>query len=449
MAGLDMSNLGIALGAGVDEWHRQKDELRQDQRAARDDEQFAWQRDQYARQKAAYDRSQQLQSQRDALLKEYADHDAYVAGLDNVPDEQLGEYIKQGITKYNTSPLFKNGYFANATVLNGQPVIVHGDMARKSSEIIPITRDGVKAGATHMSDMLRKQLAMLSPEDFQTYTAQERQVGLERDKIGIQRTTADAAMRNAATQEQFRQDSIDERRRAREEDVNYMQDGTGRILGFRQGKLIGAFGSARPVMGGGDGSGAASWAPLGTDADGTPVMMDRKTMQLRRLDGAPIQDVKSLYRKMTGEGQRVDPEMNKQILAAKIGLGPRPAAKKGWFSDNDTAGTNWDAQQQYLDGLMGRAGGAPVDEQRNELFGSSPSAAAETKPSTSETLRQAAQQRDAGFAASRRHVADAQDRAGAAEVARLRAALGTNGLRTSLRDQEAEDLRRLLAANQR
>lgn len=256
MAGLDMSNLGIALGAGVDEWHRQKDELRQDQRAARDDEQFAWQRDQYARQKAAYDRSQQLQSQRDALLKEYADHDAYVAGLDNVPDEQLGEYIKQGITKYNTSPLFKNGYFANATVLNGQPVIVHGDMARKSSEIIPITRDGVKAGATHMSDMLLKQLAMLSPEDFQTYTAQERQVGLERDKIGIQRTTADAAMRNAITQEQFRQDSIDERRRDREENVNYMQDGTGRILGFRQGKLIGAFGSARPVMGGGGGGGA-------------------------------------------------------------------------------------------------------------------------------------------------------------------------------------------------
>lgn len=403
MAGLDMSNLGIALGAGVDEWHRQQEELRQEQRAARDDEQFAWQRDQYARQKAAYDRSQQLQSQRDALLKEYADHDAYVAGLDNVPDEQLGEYIKQGITKYNTSPLFKNGYFANATVLNGQPVIVHGDMARKSSEIIPITRDGVKAGAAHMSDMLRRQLAMISPEDWQNYDTQERQVGLERDKIGIQRTTADAAMRNAATQEQYRQDSIEERRRAREEDVTYMQDGTGRILCFRQGKLIGTFGSARPVMGGGDGSGATPWVPLGTDEDGTPVMMNRKTMGLRRLDEAPIQDVKSLYRKMTGEGQRVDPEMNKQILAAKIMLGPEPAVKKGWFSDDDTAKNNWAAQQKYLDSLLGgAAGGAPVDEQRKSLFGSAPPTGGNARSSTADAISRAGKEKAAREATARR-----------------------------------------------
>lgn len=261
MAGLDMSNLGIALGAGVDEWHRQQEELRQEQRAARDDEQFAWQRDQYARQKAAYDRSQQLQSQRDALLKEYADHDAYVAGLDNVPDEQLGEYIKQGITKYNTSPLFKNGYFANATVLNGQPVIVHGDMARKSSEIIPITRKGIKAGAAHMSDMLRRQLAMISPEDWQNYDTQERQTGLERDKIGVQRTTADAAMRNAATQEQYRKDSIEERRLAREEDVTYMQDGPGQIYALRDGKVIATIGRPRPIQGGGGGGVDYSLSP--------------------------------------------------------------------------------------------------------------------------------------------------------------------------------------------
>lgn len=339
MAGLDLSNLGIALGAGVDEWHRQQNESRMQQRAARDDEQFGWQRDQYAQQKAAYDRKMEQQAKRDALLKAYADHDAYVSGVDNVPDEQLSDYIKQGIQRYNTDPHFNDGYFAHATIIGGQPVIVHGDMARKTAQTIPITRDTIRASGERMRDMLRKQLAMISPEDWQAADAQERQAGLERDKIGIQRTTADAAMRNAATQEQYRKDSVDERRRTREEDVNYMQDGTGRILGFRQGKLVGTFGNARPVLGGGggDGSGAGSWAPLGTDVDGTPVMMDRKTMGLRRLDGALIQDVKSLYRKMTGEGQPrpVSPELVGKYMAAREALeAVKPRPKLGWFSDD-------------------------------------------------------------------------------------------------------------------
>ena len=246
-----MSNLGIALGAGVDEWHRQQDESRRQEAAARQQEQFGWQRDQYQQQRAEYERRAAQQAQQDALLKAYNDHQEYAAGLDNVPDEKLGDYIQRGIDKYNTDPHFSNNYFAHATVLDGKPVLVHGSLAAKNAEVIPITRDSVRQGLARMDGMLRQKLAATSPEGFAQYYDANVQSALKRDELGVHRMTAEATMRNAATQEQYRKDSVEERRRAREEDVNYMQDGTGRVLGFRQGKLIGTFGAARPVVGGG------------------------------------------------------------------------------------------------------------------------------------------------------------------------------------------------------
>lgn len=51
-----------------------------------------------------------------------------------------------------------------------------------------------------------------------------------------------------------------------------------------------------------------SWAPVGVDSDGTPVFMDSKQFDpskpgvgFVRADGKPVQDLKSVYRKLTGE----------------------------------------------------------------------------------------------------------------------------------------------------
>jgi hypothetical protein len=444
---IDFSNMGVALGAGVDEWHRQQAEARAQQRAEQEQEQFGWQRRQYEQQRQQYEQQQALRAKKQAALDAFNAHQEYAAELDNIPDDKLGDYVQRGITQYNTNPYFKNGFFAKLTTVNGQPVVVHEDGVTRKAEHLPLSRDMIRQGLGVMDGMLRRHLTSMTPEDYLAESDRQDARGLKIRELGVHE-------RNAATNEAYRKDQIDARREEierRKNEVTYQQDGPGQIYALRDGKVVGVIGRPRPIQGGGGGGdGAGSWAPLGTDADGVPVMMDRKTMGLRRLDGAPIQDVKSLYRKMTGEGQRADPEMNKQILAAKIMLGPEPAVKEHWYGDDDTAKNNWAAQQKYLDSLLGgAAGGAPVDEQRKSLFGSAPPTGGNARPSTADTLRAAAQQRDAGFAASRRHVGDAQDRAGAAEVARLRAALGTNGLRTSLRDQEAEDLRRLLAANQR
>jgi hypothetical protein len=84
-------------------------------------------------------------------------------------------------------------------------------------------------------------------------------------------------------------------------------------------------------------------------------MMDQKTMGLRRLDGAPIQDVKSLYRKMTGEGQPrpVSPELMAKYLTAREALDAmKPKPQIPFYSDkpeNAAEIAAWEDKSDRLD----------------------------------------------------------------------------------------------------
>lgn len=349
---IDFSNMGVALGAGVDEWHRQQAEARAQQRAEQEQEQFGWQRQQYEQQRQQYEQQQALRAKKQAALDAFNAHQEYAAELDNIPDDKLGDYVQRGITQYNTNPYFKNGFFAKLTTVNGQPVVVHEDGVTRKAEHLPLSRDMIRQGLGVMDGMLRRHLTSMTPEDYLAESDRQDARGLKIRELGVHE-------RNAATNEAYRKDQIDARREEierRKNEVTYQQDGAGQLFALRDGKVVGTIGRPRPIQGGGGGGdGAGSWAPLGTDADGVPVMMDRKTMQLRRLDGGQIQDVKSLYRKMTGEGQPrpVSPELMAKYLTAREALDAmKPKPKIPFYSDtpkNAAEIAAWEDKSARLD----------------------------------------------------------------------------------------------------
>lgn len=176
---MNFANLGIAMGAGVDEYHRQLDSNLKQTQEARAAEQFEWQKTQQERQR-------RIQGEQDALMKEFADLDNYYKGAAGIADDQLGEYIKSGMDKYNNHPLYKNGMFANVTNVDGRPMIVHGNMAKLGGvQMMPVDRKTLDEGYNHMRGMLMERLAATDPALYQQRFDKDRDFGQKGREIAV------------------------------------------------------------------------------------------------------------------------------------------------------------------------------------------------------------------------------------------------------------------------
>jgi ATPase subunit of ABC transporter with duplicated ATPase domains len=168
--------LGVAVGAGVDEYTRQR--ALQDQRNARAED-VAWRQARAAEEDnrwAATDarsaamhgiqmdqlnRQQKQQKARDALMDAARQLDAFggeIAKLDpNAPVPM--ELIERASKFYNEHPTMQNGMQASIQQIDGRPMMVHGVPGRSDAQILPITKDTLMAGSKEAGNLLIRNLA--------------------------------------------------------------------------------------------------------------------------------------------------------------------------------------------------------------------------------------------------------------------------------------------------
>lgn len=199
--------LGVAVGAGVDEYTRQR--ALQDQRNARAED-VAWRQARAAEEDnrwAATDarsaamhgiqmdqlnRQQKQQKARDALMDAARQLDAFggeIAKLDpNAPVPM--ELIERASKFYNEHPTMQNGMQASIQQIDGRPMMVHGVPGRSDAQILPITKDTLMAGSKEAGNLLIRNLAMTSPEGFEAYARGQSASAQEAAKIASQEKIA-------------------------------------------------------------------------------------------------------------------------------------------------------------------------------------------------------------------------------------------------------------------
>lgn len=225
-------NLGIALGSGVDEWHRQQEESRKQTAESRADTQFK-------QQQAQYERQFKQQQAMDAVNAKYAGYrEALKKGDYSFADGLIGEYNSN------------QGAWADGLTVQGQST-PQGKVLNFVGQDGKVARS-VPVNAQTLSQMLddahMTEMKYASPEGFQNAYYKDRTHGLDMRKVGIEEKKATDA---AAYQQ-----GILGWHNKQAERPQFMQDGTGRVLAISpDGKLLGTYGSPRPVVGHGGGSG--------------------------------------------------------------------------------------------------------------------------------------------------------------------------------------------------
>lgn len=185
---MDFSNLGVALGAGVDEYNNQRRMAREDAREKRDAEQFGMQKEQFGWQRDDQKRKSEIQQRQDALMRAAQANAGFLQELDSLPDDKLGEFTGRVLQHYNQDPAWANGMYANLTNVEGKPYVVHGNMAKLGGvQMIPVTRDGIRGALGQMNDDLRRRLALTSPEGYAAYADKQDELGIKRDANAIER----------------------------------------------------------------------------------------------------------------------------------------------------------------------------------------------------------------------------------------------------------------------
>lgn len=320
-------NLGIALGAGAQEWRKQREDDRLDAREARESEQFGWQRHQHERQASQ-------QNQMDAVTKKYAAlrDQASKGDLSFIPT-LMGEYNAQ-------TGAFNDGHtVAMQSTPKGQVMHRIGSDGNvvQSYEMSPQTVNQL------LGEAMMAEMQYASPEMAVQRFDKDREYGLKGREVGTKeegnRIHAEHFRRSDATMEQYRRDQAS-------------------MFPYQQ-KLLEAQAGYYRRMPHDSGGGAASnnkWVPLANDADGAPVFFNSAQFDpakpgsgLSRADGKPVQDMQKVYRKFTAEQTSLDPAARKEFTTALDGLGPRPEAKVGFFGGkNDDAGARWDASRKQI-----------------------------------------------------------------------------------------------------
>ena len=236
---MNWGGLGVALGAATQEWNNQRKMAREDeafamqkQQHANQQEQFGWQRDAQTEQKRVQDAEKALAAKYQPLFAAAAKGD--YSGFDPL------------IQAYNSQQGgFGDGHYAGMQSTPQGTVVNRWD--GKGNSVGSYKLDPQTA------QELLQQAYMLERSGLGANQFKEvQQMGLDLRKTRATERTADATMKNAETQDRYRQDQVD----LAKSQVSYQNDGTGRVLAFsRDGKLIGTYGAARPVLGHGGGGG--------------------------------------------------------------------------------------------------------------------------------------------------------------------------------------------------
>lgn len=229
---MNFGNLGVALGAGVDEYHRQQEESRKQTAEERAALQFKQQQEQYARQL-------KQQQAMDAVNAKYAGYrEALKKGDYSFADGLIGEYNAN------------QGAWADGLTVQGQST-PQGKVLNFVGQDGRVARS-VPVNAQSLSQMLddahMTEMKYASPEGFQNAYYKDRTHGLDLRKANVEETKA----KDAAAYQQ----GILGWHNKQAERPQFMQDGTGRVLAISpDGKLLGTYGSPRPVIGHGGGGG--------------------------------------------------------------------------------------------------------------------------------------------------------------------------------------------------
>lgn len=280
-------NLGIALGAGVDEYHRQQEESRKQTAESRADTQFKQQQEQYARQL-------KQQQAMDAVNAKYAGYrEAMKKGDYSFADSLMNEYnsnqggFADGLSVYQQST--PNGKVAHFVGQDGKAV-----------RSVPINAQTM---AQMLDDAHMAEMKYASPEMFQNAYYKDRTHGLDLRKVGVEEDKVQAVKGHYQ--------DIANHYKWVEGQPQLRELGNGQVGMFQGEKYLGAYGPPRPILGHGGGSGAGGktdWVPMGEDSDGQVVFFNKKAVvdprnpdsMFLRPDGKPVADVRGLYRKLTG-----------------------------------------------------------------------------------------------------------------------------------------------------
>lgn len=304
---MDFSNLGVALGAGVDEYNNQRRMAREDAREKRDAEQFGMQKEQFGWQRDAEKRKSEIQQRQDAVMRAAQANAGFLQELDSLPDDKLGEFTGRVSQHYNQDPAWANGMYANLTNVEGKPYVVHGNMAKLGGvQMIPVTREGIRGALGQMNDDLQRRLALAGgAETYMPYADKQREFGIKDRQAHADETKAGAAVKQADTMEGYRlwqQNQPRLERNALGQTMAISPDG--RTLLATHGPELNPYAH----LGGGAGGAKHDWVPMGEDSDGQVVFFDKKASvdprnpagMFLRPDGKPVSDVSGLYRKLTG-----------------------------------------------------------------------------------------------------------------------------------------------------
>lgn len=263
---MNFGNLGVALGAGVQEWKAQQKADQEQQLFNQQKEQFDWQR-------RAEAEKERIRVAEQALSEKYRPMFAAAAKGDY---SFVPEYLKSG---YNTNTgAWNDGHTAafqsgpNGSTVhvidgNGQVVASH-DLNPQSSRAL-------------LEQAYMMERAGIGAPQFGEYVKH----GLESRKVGAEETKAGAARQQALTMESYRN--------FQQNAPHFMQDGTGRILAMAPDgrSVLGTYGSARPVLGaGGSGSGGDAFG----FGKGLPVQVfDTDTASYKQVSGTPVLNKKT------------------------------------------------------------------------------------------------------------------------------------------------------------
>ena len=231
---MNWGNLGIAMGAGVDEMHKQRATAREEEAAQQRNLEFGRKQKDWATQDDIEKRQKEISDWYSGRIGQIETGNHY-----GVADELSGYHNDTSYLGDSKSRTFDGA--------NGKKYVAAFPMGEGQGmpalhEITPeLTRAQLEA-------VYRHRMEQVDPRQALAVMKQNREFGLKEREVG--------AKEREVTGKEHYQDGILNWHNKQAERPQFMQDGTGRVMAINpEGKLLGTYGSARPVAGHGGGSG--------------------------------------------------------------------------------------------------------------------------------------------------------------------------------------------------
>lgn len=328
---MNFGNLGIAMGAGVDEMHKQRISDREDEAAAQRKTEFGRKQKEWATQDDLEKRQKEISDWYSGSIGrlEQGDHNG-------VADELSGYHNATNYLGDSKSRTFDG---ANGKKYVAEFPVGEGQGMPRLHEVTPeLTR-------AQLENVYRHRMEQVDPRQALAHMDKAREFSLKDRAATAEATKAGAAMRNADTMEGYRQYQENEPQR--------VQLGNGQVGMFKGEKFLGAYGPARPDHGGG-GAASQMGTLLGPTKDGTGLLYNTPNgVVVKPLPAGA--DVAHLFPKATGLKPLQDPATRKEYMMSLKELGPQPQPVNNWLGNvaNQRQIDGWKANRAYLDEAFG------------------------------------------------------------------------------------------------